>query len=141
MTSTVGFAPASVKSFPADSCFAKGILIIPYNTSAISISISSCTATGDDNLHDDDDFGGNGFCFVPDGNFFRIETLEEEGDVGAGGDGDARIEAGLTLLAGDVDDTCRWICSPEAKTPPPVVLDAHDSCGLFVQALYLTELF
>lgn len=67
-------------------------------------------------------------------NFFRIETLEEEGDVGAGGDGDAKIEAGLTLLAGDVDDSCRWICSPEAKTPPPVVLDAHDSCGLFVQA-------
>jgi hypothetical protein len=104
----------------------EGILIIPYNTSAISISISSCTATGDDNLLDDD-FGGNGFCFVPDGNFFLTEMLDEEGDVGAGGDGDAKIEAGLTLLAGDVDDICRWICSPEAKTPPPVVLDAHDS--------------
>lgn len=53
--------------------------------------------------------------------------LDEEGDVGAGGDGDAKIEAGLTLLAGDVDDIWRWICSPEAKTPPPVVLDDHDS--------------
>jgi len=66
LTSTVDFA-ASVKSLPAASCFdVEGILIIPYNTSAISISISSCTATGDDNLLDDD-FGGNGFCFVPDG--------------------------------------------------------------------------
>lgn len=64
--------------------------------------------------------------------FFRTETLDEDGDVGAGGDGDAKMEAGLTL-AGDVD-ICRWICSPEAKTPPPVALEAHDSCGLFVQA-------
>lgn len=79
LTSTVDFVPASVKSLPADSCFdvSKGILIIPYNTSAISISISSCTATGDDNLHDDDDFGGNGFCFVPDGCKIYFQSKEK----------------------------------------------------------------
>lgn len=72
LTSTAVFAPSS----PADSCFdaARGMRIIPYSTSAISISISSWTATGDD---DDDslhgaDFGGRGFCFVPDG--FKIRS-------------------------------------------------------------------
>ena len=32
-------------------------------------------------------------------------------------------------------DTWRWLCSPEASKAPPVALDAHDSCGLFVQAV------
>lgn len=42
--------------------------------------------------------------------------MDEDGDVGGGGEGEA--------------DTWRWMCSPEEASKP----DAHDSCGLFVQA-------
>lgn len=61
--------------------------------------------------------------------FFRIETLEEEGEIEAGEAATAAVEAARFGLTGDVD-ACRWICSP--GTPPTP--EAQHSCDLFVDA-------